>query len=453
MTLMSFAEVLDSPAATGVPFGARALAAAVRSQDRSEALLVAGLGEFDATGEWDIAGYGSPAAWLKDLGVHRRDAWGLVRLARKVRRLPSVLAAWLDGRLSGGQARIIAEVVIDRHEQLFNEHAAELLPTLTPLTVDDTEVALRLWRARADALDDGNEPPDKACEAHLSQTFDGRVVLNATFDAEGYTWAEAAMRVANSGDMDVAPAQRRGEALVRIFKEYLATQTESNPRRHKPQIMVLVQAETIGTDYLTGFVPATGATLTKETLERLLCDCDMHRVVMADGVVLDYGRTVKTPPPDLFNAVVARDQHCRWKSCTAPASRCDAHHANWWERDHGQTSIWNLVLLCDRHHTMAHRLGWRVVLHRNGDLEAWGPIGEHWITEPPGRVQQRIPLPGAEQVAGDSPLEQHRQEFEDAFAMYERVQRLKAEHAARPYAQAIANLIALPPRRDWWNAA
>jgi hypothetical protein len=32
-----------------------------------------------------------------------------------------------------------------------------------------------------------------------------------------------------------------------------------------------------------------------------------------------------------------------------------------------------------------------------------------------------------------------------------RVQRLKDEQRARPDAEAIANLIALPPRQDWWH--
>src|SRR5688572_31892489 len=115
MTLMSFAAELAS---------------AVRRQDQSDALLIADLGEFDASGEWDIAGYASVKAWLRELGMHRRDAWLTVKLAKKLRRLPAVLAAWLDGRLTGGQARIIAELVIDRHEALFNEHADELLPSL-----------------------------------------------------------------------------------------------------------------------------------------------------------------------------------------------------------------------------------------------------------------------------------------------------------------------------------
>jgi hypothetical protein len=42
-------------------------------------------------------------------------------------------------------------------------------------------------------------------------------------------------------------------------------------------------------------------------------------------------------------------------------------------------------------------------------------------------------------------------EFESAYAVLARVQRLKAEQAAMPYARAVANLVALPPRRDWWN--
>jgi hypothetical protein len=100
---------------------------------------------------------------------------------------------------------------------------------------------------------------------------------------------------------------------------------------------------------------------------------------------------------------------------------------------------------------MLHRPGWRAELHANGDFEVWGPNGVHWTTAPPGRVQARIPLPGADEVAGESPLQDHQMEFESAFRVLERVQRLKAEQAALPFARAIANLVALPPRRDWWN--
>ena len=448
---MSFAARLDAPAIADVPFGAAALADAVRAQDASDARLIAGIGEFDVTGEWDVAGYASVTAWLRERGVHRRDAFLTVKLARKLRRLPSVLAAWLDGRLTGGQVRIVAELVVDRHERLFNEHAHELVPSLRLLSVEDTETAMRMWRERADALDDGN-CDDPECEATLAQTLDGRGILKATLGAEGHALAEAALRVADSGDRDVPAARRRHEALVNIFRQYLRSQNESNPRRNKPQIMVMVQAETIGTDYLNGFVPATGATLTRETMERLLCDCDMHRVVMADGVVLDYGRAVKTPPPDLFAAVVARDHHCRWKNCSAPAAHCDAHHNRHWRRHGGETSLCNLVLLCDRHHNVLHRNGWKSVLHPNGDFEVTTPNGETWITEPPGRIQERIPLPGADEVAGESPLEQHRREFESAYAVFQRVQRLQDESAARPYAEAIASLVALPTPREWWNA-
>ncbi len=437
--------------ALDVPAGAVALATAVRAQDRGDALLVAGLGEFDESGECDIAGYASVAAWLREQGTNRRDAWLTMKLARKLRRLPAVLAAWLDGRLTGGKVRIIAELVIERHEQLFCDCADELIPALMPLSFEETEVAMRLWRAHADALDDGDEPSDNAGQAHLSQTLGGRGVLSATLDAEGYVLADAALRVADSDDLTVPAPLRRGEALVRIFQQYLATQTSKEPRRHKPQILVMVQAETIGTDYLTGFVPATGSTLSKETVDRLLCDCDMHRVVMAGGVVLDYGRLVKTPPPDLFAAVVARDHHCRWKNCTAPANRCDAHHNRWWRRDRGKTSLCNLVLLCDRHHNTLHRNGWKSVLHPNGDFEVTAPDGQTWTTEPPGRIQERIPVPGADEAAGESPLEEHRMKFEAAFGLIQRVRRLEDERAARPYAEAIANLVALPKRRDWWN--
>ncbi|HUR76911.1 MAG TPA: hypothetical protein VMZ22_03110 [Acidimicrobiales bacterium] len=40
-------------------------------------------------------------------------------------------------------------------------------------------------------------------------------MLNATLDAEGFVCADAALRVADSGDVEVSAAVRRGEALTR----------------------------------------------------------------------------------------------------------------------------------------------------------------------------------------------------------------------------------------------
>lgn len=419
------------------------LVAAVRSHDRDEARLVAAIDEFDASGEPDLLGFTSTHAWLKDQGLHPRDAFELVRIARKLRRMPGTAAAWSDGALTGGQVRIITALVIDRHVDLYAEHEPELLPHLVGLSIDETQTALRLWRDRADALNPGPEPRDEACVVHLNQTMDDRGVLNASLDAEGYVlWSEA-LRLADSDNFTVPTPIRRGEAMKLIAQFFIKNQNLKTPRRHTPHLKVIIDGTTIGTDHLHGFDEATGMTLRPETIERLMCDCTMHRVVMADGVVLDYGRAIKDPPPDLAHAVAARDQGCRWKSCKRPVGWCDIHHVRQWIKHFGPTAISNLVLLCDKHHNVLHRNGWTARLHANGDFEVTNPWGQTWTTHPPGRLRQQLPPPpgGAGTQDDDSPWDNHRDEFHNLVGARRRIEQLV--HDAQ-YARAIASLVVLP---------
>ncbi|MDP1795124.1 MAG: DUF222 domain-containing protein, partial [Acidimicrobiales bacterium] len=152
---MSFAASLSEIVSQEFPADGPSLAAAVRGHDRYEARMCMSVGEFDAMGLWDVAGFTSTHAWLQRQGMHSPDAWDMVKLARKLRRLPTTAAAWVDGVLSGGQVRIIAGLVIDRHMRLFAEHEAELVPTLSDLTLDETRRVMRYWRDMADAINPG----------------------------------------------------------------------------------------------------------------------------------------------------------------------------------------------------------------------------------------------------------------------------------------------------------
>ena len=84
----------------------------------------------------------------------------------------------------------------------------------------------------------------------------------------------------------------------------------------------------------------------------------------------------------------ARDRHCRWPGCTAPAIRCEVDHTH----DHalgGPTDVSNLAHLCQRHHTQKQFTRWRVSQLSGGVLE--------W-TSPTGRTYTDRPLPYAPAV-------------------------------------------------------
>ena len=88
---------------------------------------------------------------------------------------------------------------------------------------------------------------------------------------------------------------------------------------------------------------------------------------------LDIGYAT-TIPAGIRNAVILRDQRCRWPGgCNQPAAACEVHHVR--HKAHGgPTSLGQCVLLCSYHHQVViHRWGWTLVLNPDGTTTAWNP--------------------------------------------------------------------------------
>ncbi|WP_345045472.1 HNH endonuclease [Georgenia daeguensis] len=96
-------------------------------------------------------------------------------------------------------------------------------------------------------------------------------------------------------------------------------------------------------------------------LQRLMCDCEVTRVVMsADSVPLDVGMTQRTYTRELRRAVTTRDRTCQWPGCTIRAAWSEIHHIVWYSRG-GPTSVRNAVTLCSYHHHVVHKEHIRIV--------------------------------------------------------------------------------------------
>jgi hypothetical protein len=93
----------------------------------------------------------------------------------------------------------------------------------------------------------------------------------------------------------------------------------------------------------------------------------------AVSLPLDVGSSVKTVPPHLRRAVIARDRHCAFPGCRQKPRRCQVHHLIPRSKG-GPTALWNLTLLCPYHHLVViHRLGWTLVLNADGTTTATSP--------------------------------------------------------------------------------
>jgi hypothetical protein len=109
----------------------------------------------------------------------------------------------------------------------------------------------------------------------------------------------------------------------------------------------------------------------------------LHRVVMSGrSAILDYGTATRTIPTALWNALVIRDEHCRFPGCDRPSGRCEGHHVVWVIHD-GPTELANLVLVCARHHHLLHEPGWHAKLLPDATFEVTNPEGVVRNTSPP----------------------------------------------------------------------
>ena len=168
-----FEQLREAVDELSVPVDGRALTQLLGVVDQLMAKVASAVGEFDHLAMWELDGATSMRAWLRDAGLTTAEATRLVSTARRVRSLPVVAAAWESGELSGGQVQAIVHNVPERLMARFAEHEAEVVPKLVGLPVHDTVTAMKHWAARADALSDEPEPPERESTFHLSQTMDG----------------------------------------------------------------------------------------------------------------------------------------------------------------------------------------------------------------------------------------------------------------------------------------
>ena len=106
------------------------------------------------------------------------------------------------------------------------------------------------------------------------------------------------------------------------------------------------------------------------TLRRLITDA-------RTGELLDFGRRTYTAPQSLVDHITTRDGTCRLVGCAQPARRCDLDHRKEWQ-DGGTTDPDNMSPICERHHVMRHKGGWRLDEY-NGQLTWITPAGREYL--------------------------------------------------------------------------
>jgi 5-methylcytosine-specific restriction endonuclease McrA len=118
-----------------------------------------------------------------------------------------------------------------------------------------------------------------------------------------------------------------------------------------------------------------------ETSRRLACDATP--VVMwhdADKRTVEVGARTRTIPPALRRALQHRDRGCRFPGCEVRFGQ--GHHICHWVHG-GPTTLWNLVMLCRRHHRAVHEEGYQLEQLADGTLRFRTPNGWALPDAPP----------------------------------------------------------------------
>jgi hypothetical protein len=327
------------------------------------------LAERDAEG-WRATGAASFARWRGAAAGTGRTRAGSAgsgagaaareeRQAEALVRLPAVGAAVRAGVLGLDHASVIGAVAADRSDLVRAAVAspsgqAELVELARSQDVPSFARAVRQWAAARDdhALEEAHEAQRRARFLQIGTTDQGTRISGRLDAVAGHRLRlalEAVTPRPAAGD-DRTSEQRSADALVTLAENALTEPTTAPGAAVRPHVSLLVREETwrrhrqhrpaapraAAPEGATGLdedaephaavdaaAPATwedGTPLPASEVGRVLCDCDLTRIVLdADDVPLNLGRTRRTYTGAQRRAVIARDRACRWPGCDAHA--------------------------------------------------------------------------------------------------------------------------------------
>ncbi len=312
----------------------------------------------------NVDGSPSTAAWLRRrTGMREGDARAAIEAGEVCEVLPTTAQAWRDGEITAGAARTIIGARVKGHDAKLRAVEPVLLDMARDGATRELQRTCAHFRQCAQA--DGTEPRDHD-GLTICTTYAGRTILNGNLSssaAETVVTALHALTDPPTDDDRRTPARRRADALVRMAELALGALRGAGPDgpvRARPSASVVMDWETLTRDALGRMDGEFTGILHRSDVERLLCDSVVTRVVTGPrGLPIDVGRARRTIPTPTRQALVVRDQGCRYPGCGRPPGWCDAHHVVHW-RQGGRTDLENLVLLCDHHHHVVHQPGWIV---------------------------------------------------------------------------------------------
>jgi Domain of unknown function (DUF222) len=351
-------------------------------QSRLDAQLARLTHAADRAGAFIGTGAKDTAEWLgRETGTSTRKNRGAAELGHAMSNSDDLADAVTTGKISTEQA---ATAVGAADGETLD---AEIISAIEDLPLPAVKPAVENWRARNHPEHDADIAEAQRARRYIRVTDqpDGMTRIDGLLDPE----SGAIVRTALDGIMNQSAfdntkrtrPQRCADALTQLAAA--ASKGKLVGGRSNTKIIATVPFETITERGTARGVTHVGATLDPATVRKMACDAGIHRLITGPGSsILDFGHENRLVTDNLFLALVARDQHCRWPGCNIRATWCDAHHIVH-RAQHGATNAENLVLLCHRHHQLSHGSGWNIS-GTGRELSVHAPDGSMQVSRPPG---------------------------------------------------------------------
>ena len=275
-------------------------------------------------------------------------------MARVLKTLPMISAAFASGELSYSKVRSLTRVANAENEAKLVEfalrhtavHVAQHIRELRCGSADSIDMAERAWtnrslRARRD-------------------TERGLMTITVDLPIEAGELFEKALDKARDDEVleipdlvDTSWSVRQADALMIVVMEYLSSENSGGSSRDNYLVTIHVDHAALAGGEGRSAVPI-------ETVKRLCCDSKAVVLTENDkGEPLSIGRKSRTVPAAIERAVRARDNNtCRFPGCRNHRY-LDCHHIKHWANS-GKTDVDNVLLLCTKHHTLVHEGGFRI---------------------------------------------------------------------------------------------
>ncbi|UIJ34546.1 HNH endonuclease signature motif containing protein [Allobranchiibius sp. GilTou73] len=305
---------------------------------------------------WAIGGIRSPEHWLTCFaGVSPTTARDLVRIAARSAELPLLSREVHSGRLSLGQATVVAAHTPTGYDQ-----------AVVDLAVHATVPQLRRALVKYDfatPTDEADTPPAlpdpfsvAAQPAELSMWFDhdrfhltysapadiGALVQQALAEAK-----DALFLATNTTDTkDDGRRVRMADAMEQLASRSLDAGTVTTAGR-ADKFRIYLHLDTTGQGWLT-----TRGALPPHLLRKWTCDGLVQPVWETGGTPVNVGRAHRIVPRRTRRLVEDRDRGCAYPGCLA-IHHLECHHITHWA-DGGDTNMANLISLCPHHHDRHH---------------------------------------------------------------------------------------------------